>query len=179
VLLRRFFDRHTEQGAIGRPYVNEAIEVMAGMLREDQPAQVQKVLADGLRYARDLQDADLQNCNLNNAYLGRKAGDLKSVDLSRADLYGAKCDRASFKSVVARETVFLQAELRKAVFTDSDCRGADFRWAKLEGSRFDGAQITGARFEGAEGLPDEIGPLLDESMMGRSGATVPGSSRRP
>ena len=84
VLLRRFFDRHTEQGGRGRPYVNEAIEVMAGMLRQDQPARVQKVLADGLRYARTLQTADLQNCDLSNAYLGKKQGDeQRSISLVR------------------------------------------------------------------------------------------------
>lgn len=174
VLLRRFFDRHTEQGALGRPYVKEAIEVMAGMLREEQHPRVQKVLADGLRYARELEDADLQNCDLRNAYVGKKAGDAWAVNLSRADLYGARCDRASFKAVVARETVFLEAELRKAVFTDADCRGADFRWAKLDGARFEGAQIGGAKFEGAEGVPEEVAALLDERKEGRPGATVPG-----
>jgi hypothetical protein len=120
VLLRRFFDRHTEQGAVGRPYVKEAIEVMAGMLREEQPSHVQKVLADGLRYAHELQGADLQNCDLRNAYIGRKAGDDSAVDLSKADLYGANCDRASFKETRARETVFMGAVLTKAVFIDAD-----------------------------------------------------------
>jgi len=173
VLLRRFFDRQTEQGAVGRPYVKEAIEVMAGMLREEQPPRVQKVLADGLRYVRELQDADLQNCDLRNAYVGKKAGDERAVDLSRADLYGAKCDRASFKEVVAHETVFLEAELRKAVFTDADCRRADFRWAKLDGAKFGGARIGGARFEGAEGVPEEVAVLLDERMVGRPDVVVP------
>ena len=177
VLLRRFFDRHTEQGALGRPYVKEAIEVMAGMLREEQPARVQKVLADGLRYARELRDADLQNCDLRNAYVGKKAGDTWSVDLSRADLYGAICGRASFKAVIAREAVFLEAELSKAVFSDADCTGADFRRAKLHSARFDGAQIGGARFEGAEGIPEDVAALLDERMEGRPGGVVPRPSQ--
>ena len=173
VLLRRFFDRHTEQGARGRPYVKEAIEVMAGMLREEQPQRIQKVLADGLRYARELQEADLQHCDLRNAYIGRKAGDRSAVDLSRADLYGAKCDRASFKSVIARGTVFMEAELRKTVFSGADCRNADFRWAKLDGAKFDGAQIGGARFDGAEGVPDQLVVLLDARSEGLPGAVVP------
>lgn len=173
VLLRRFFDRRTEQGALGRPYVKEAIEVMAGMLREEQPSRVQKVLADGLRYARELEDADLQNCDLRNAYVGKKAGDASAVNLSRADLYGSRCDRASFKGVVAREAVFMEAELRKAVFIDTDCRGADFRWAKLDGAKFAGAQIGGAKFDGAEGVPEEVTALLDERLEGRPGAIVP------
>lgn len=177
VLLRRFFDRHTEQGALGRPYVKEAIEVMAGMLREEQTPRVQKVLADGLRYAHDLEDADLQNCDLRNAYIGQKAGDAWAVNLSRADLYGAKCDRASFKAVVAREAVFMEAELRKTVFIDSDCTGADFRWAKLDGAKFAGAQIGGARFEGAEGVPEEVTALLNDHAEGRPGGVVPEAPR--
>lgn len=170
VLLRRFFDRRTEQGARGRPYVREAIEVMAGMLREEQPVRVQKVLADGLRYARELQGADLQNCDLRNAYIGQKTGDKEAVDLSRADLYGAKCDRASFKGVVAQETVFMEAELRKTVFRDADCRNADFRRAKLDGAKFEGAQIGGARFDGAEGIPEQLAAFLDERSEGLPGA---------
>ena len=37
--------------------------------------RLRKVLADGLRYARDLRGADLQRYNLRNAYLGWKQGD--------------------------------------------------------------------------------------------------------
>ena len=173
VLLRRFFDRHTEQGARGRPYVKEAIEVMAGMLREEQPQRIQKVLADGLRYAGELQQADLQSCDLRNAYIGKKAGDRSAVDLSRADLYGAKCERASFKAVIARGTVFMEADLQKAVFSGADCRNADFRWAKLNGAKFDGAQIGGAKFEGAEGVPDQLMALLDGASEGLPSAVVP------
>lgn len=177
VLLRRFFDRRTEQGALGRPYVKEATELMAGMLREEQPPRLQKVLADGLRYARDLQDSDLQNCDLSNAYLGKKAGDAAAVDLSRADLYGARCDNASFKAVIACEAVFLEAHLRKAVFVGADCRNADFRWAVLDGAKFEGARIGGARFEGAEGVPDEVAALLDDGLVGRRDAVVPTADR--
>ena len=200
VLLRRFFDRHTEQGGRGRPYVKEAIEIMAGMLRQDQPARVQKVLADGLRYARTLQDADLQNCDLSNAYLGKKQGDQASVDLSRADLFGAKCERTSFKAAIARETVFADAVLKKSVFTGADCRdadfrraslegakfgsdparqlpgadlrGADFRGAALEGAQFADAQIEGAKFSGASGTPDQVTALLDDAFEGRAGSVV-------
>lgn len=173
VLLRRFFDRHTEQGAVGRPYVKEAIEVMAGMLREEQPQHVQKVLADGLRYARELQGADLQNCDLTNAYIGRKSGDESAADLSKADLYGAKCDRASFKETRACETVFMNALLTKAVFIDADCTGADFRYSRMEGAKFGGARIGGARFAEADGIPQEVAALLDANGVGRPGAVVP------
>jgi uncharacterized protein YjbI with pentapeptide repeats len=172
VLLRRFFDRRTEQGTRLTPYVREAIEVMAGMLREEAPPRLQKVLADGLRYARSLEDCDLQNCDLRNAYIGRKIGDDWAVNLSRADLYGAKCERASFRGVVAQDTVFMSAGLKKAVFIEADCRGADFRFAELSDARFEGAQIAGARFEGAEGIPSNVRELLDEAMKGRPRAVV-------
>ena len=201
VLLRRFFDRHTEQGARGRPYVKEAIEVMAGMLRQEQLPQVQKVLADGFRYAVDLQGADLQNCDLSNAYLGMKQGDEEAVDLSRADLYGANCGRASFKAAIIREAVFADAVLTKTVFTAADARSADFRRASLEGARFASdpekelpgadlrgadfrgaalegaafadARIGGAKFEGATGIPDHVTALLDDTFEARQGAVVP------
>lgn len=203
VLLRRFFDRQTGQGARGRPYVKEAVEVMAGMLRQDQSPRVQKVLADGFRYAIDLQDADLQHCNLSNAYLGKKQGDNLAVDLSRADLYGANCERASFRGATLRETVFMDATLTKAVFTAADCRkadfrraalgrtrfendpdkqlpaadlrGADFREAALEGATFANAMVEGAKFQGASGLPDQLATLLDDNFEGRQGAVVPGT----
>ncbi|MFC7447357.1 pentapeptide repeat-containing protein [Rhodococcus daqingensis] len=173
VLLRRFFDRRTEQGAAGTPYVTEAIELIAGMLREEQPPRIQKVLADGLRYAIDLRRADLQNCDLRNAYIGMKRGDRRGVDLSAADLFESDCAGASFRKVVALKTVFYRARLEGAVLTDADCRDADFREAKLMGAMFDGAQIEGARFAGAEGIPVEVANLLDEHKVGRPGAVVP------
>jgi Pentapeptide repeats (9 copies)/Pentapeptide repeats (8 copies) len=179
VLLRRFFDRHTEQGDAGAPYVKEAIEVMAGMLRTEQTPRVQKVLADGLRYALDLRGADLQNCDLRNAYIGRKTGDERAADLSAADFYGSQCDGASFREVHANKAVFYNAGLEKAVFVDADCREADFRAAKLAGARFAGAQIGGAEFAGAESIPQEVAILLDESQVGHPGAVVakPAGSR--
>jgi hypothetical protein len=201
VLLRRFFDRHTEQGARGRPYVNEAVEVMAGMLRQSQPPQVQKVLADGFRYAVSLKGADLQNCDLSNAYLGKRKKEDEPVDLSGADLYGANCGRASFRAAILHETVFVDAPLNKTVFTASDCQGADFRRAQLQnatfandpekdwpgadlrgadfresalqGAAFADAKIGGAKFEGATGIPDQLAALLDEEFVGRPGAVVP------
>lgn len=180
VLLRRFFDRRTEQGAAGTPYVKEAIELMAGMLREEaQSARVQKVLADGLRYAVDLHKADLQRCDLRNGYIGRKTGDQHVVDLTDADLFEAKCAHASFKGVVAYRTVFYGASLEGAVLTDADCREANFREAKLSGSKFGGARIGGAIFADAEGIPDAVANLLDDQQVGLPGAVVPKPTGSP
>jgi hypothetical protein len=104
-LMRRFFDRQTERGEAGRPYVMEAIEVMAGMLREEQPVRVQKVLSDGLRYARDLRNADLQNCDLRNAYLGRKTGGERAVDSSVIDgMNGCSGSASTLNSFVEKRT---------------------------------------------------------------------------
>jgi uncharacterized protein YjbI with pentapeptide repeats len=189
VLLRRFLERGTEQGGRGRPYKSETIEVIAGILRslqtdEDKDKEkhnFQKVLADGLRYARDLTSADLQRCNLRSAYLGRKPGDKWRLNMANADLFGADCTEASFREVVANEAVFYEATLERAVFADAKLRGADFRnaclkgakfeGACLEGARFGGAKIEGACFAGAVDIPQEVTECLD-GFVGKSGAEV-------
>lgn len=72
ILLRRFFDKETEQGAAGTPYEREAVAVIAALLRNTPTGELQKLLADGLAYASSLQGADLQECNLSGAYLGQR-----------------------------------------------------------------------------------------------------------
>lgn len=178
VLLRRFFDRQTEQGTKGTPYVKEAIELIAGMLREELPPRIQKVLADGLRYATDLRRADLQHCNLQNAYLGWKADDDPGVNLTEADLYEASCSRASFKKACLHKTVFYKTDLQKASMIDADCTEADFREANLAGANLTGAnlagaQIGGADFAGARGIPSEVAELLDADHKGPEDTVVP------
>jgi pentapeptide repeat protein len=170
VLLRRFFDPNTEQGGVGRPYLTETIEVIAGMLRVPQTPAMQKALADGLRYARDLTGADLQRCALTNAYLGRKKGESWRLDMSRADLFEADCSGASFREVVAVEVVFYRATLVGAVFAGADVRRADFRGAELSGASFAGARMEGARFEGASNLPGEVTEHLAAEQAGRPGS---------
>ena len=174
VLLRRFFDERSElavRGA-GTPYRKEAIEVIAGMLREPQPARLQKVLADSLRYAVNLKNADLQNCILSNGYLGQKEGDKFSVDLSGADLFEATCESTSFRNVTAVETVFFRSKLQRAVFNKADLRGADFREAELSGAKFTGAKVGGAKFAGALDIPKEIASLLDAQGVAADGSEV-------
>jgi hypothetical protein len=70
ILLRRFFDKGTEQGASGTPYRREAVAVIAALLRGTENSELQKMLADGLAHAPTLYRADLQRCNLSGAYLG-------------------------------------------------------------------------------------------------------------
>lgn len=175
VLLRRFFDERTEQGMAGTPYFHEAVALIAGMLREEQPAHIQKVLADGLRYAPDVRGADLQHCDLTDAFLGTRPGAGAVVDLSAADLFEANCSRASFRGARLNRTVFYGATLENATLSDSDCTNADFRKAVLAGARFNGAMIGGARFSDATGLPPEVAELLDDTYTAPDGAKVESS----
>jgi uncharacterized protein YjbI with pentapeptide repeats len=115
ILLRRFFDIHSEQGAARLAYANEAVAIIAGVLRESETGPVQKVLADGLRYAPSLSQADLQGCNLTDAYLGEKNGDRKIVDLTNADLFEANLTGASLRGVKAAGAVFARATLAGTV----------------------------------------------------------------
>ena len=172
VLLRRFFDRSTEQGAGKAPYKRETVEVIAGLLRQATPGLFQKVLADGLRYAQNLDSVDLQGCNLQDAYLGRKQGDKRGLDLSNADLWRADCARASFRDVKAKHTVFSEAGLEDAVFIGAELQMANFRRARLSNAQFSGAKIEGACFMGADGVPKEVSELLDDDFVGLPRAEV-------
>lgn len=171
ILLRRFFDTRSEQGAAGLSYASEALAVIAGLLRESSTGPLQKVLADGLRYAPSLSRADLQGCNLTSAYLGRKTGDETVVDLSNADLFEADLTEASLKGVNAAGAVFFGATLVNTVLSGADLTGADFRnadltkadfrQADLHGAQFGGAGMEGARFSGALGIPAEVASKLE------------------
>jgi uncharacterized protein YjbI with pentapeptide repeats len=176
ILLRRFFDRKTEQGSAGAPYQQEAIRVIAALLRSTETSQLQKLLADGLAFAPTLQLADLQECNLTGAYLGDRPD--RHVDLSEADLFGADLTRASLKGATARGTVFYKAVLVKTVLEGADLTGADFREADLDGARLDGAVFAGARFSGAKNVPPAIIALLDADQQIAVHAGDPASHAR-
>lgn len=167
ILLRRFFDVRSEQGAAHLSYAKEAVAVIAGLLRESETGAVQKVLADGLRYAPSLAQADLQGCNLTGAYLGQKEGSAKTVNLTHADLFEANLTGASLKGINAAGAVFVGATLVRTVLTGADLTGADFRAAQLDGAKFDGAKIDGAQFSGAFNIPADIADPLN--MQERSG----------
>jgi uncharacterized protein YjbI with pentapeptide repeats len=174
ILLRRFFDRKTEQGTAGAPYQQEAIRVIAALLRATETSQFQKLLADGLAYAPSLKWADLQECNLSGAYLGDRPD--RHVDLSQADLYKANLTGASLKGATAKEVVFYSATLAKTILENADLSSADFRDSDLAGARFDGAVLDGARFSGAKNVPPEILALLrDDQEI----ATVPNTRGEP
>lgn len=172
ILLRRFFDKETEQGAAGTPYEREAVAVIAALLRNTPTGELQKLLADGLAYASSLQGADLQECNLSRAYLGqrpRTAVAHASVRLLAAgrrtqprsaggangqpdtpapatpiDLTVADLFHADLTSASLRGAV-----ARNAVFYTAVARGTVFEEAHLEGADFRQAELEGARFAGA------------------------------
>lgn len=167
ILLRRFFDPRTEQGERHAPYAKEAVGVIAALLREADPGNFQKLLADGLSYAPSLTYADLQHCNLQNAYLGVR-GD-RIVNLSGADFFEADLSHASLRGARAREAVFYGATLHGTVFDDADLTAADFRGADLKGVRFGTAILADARFEGAENVPPHISAQLHDGRLRPAG----------
>jgi pentapeptide repeat protein len=160
ILLRRFFDPRTEQGGDGAPYQDEAVRVIAALLRATETGEFQKLLADGLAYAPSLRGADLQRCNLQGAYLGDRRG--RGVDLSDADLYRSDLTGASLKGATARNTAFYRATLTKTVFEGADLSGADLRKADLSNVRLDARTVlAGARFAEATNVPEEIAARMD------------------
>jgi len=161
ILIRRFFDKRSEQGAARQAYAREAAAVMAGLLRKRQTDATQKVLADGLRYAPSLRHADLQQCNLAGAYWGSKEK-RGGVDITEADFFKADLAHASLKNATASRATFLEATLIGTVLIGADLTNADFRKAHLDGANFDGAVLDGARFAGAVDIPDVVERRLDD-----------------
>jgi uncharacterized protein YjbI with pentapeptide repeats len=175
ILLRRFFDRKTEQGGRTAPYAKEARDVIAALLREASPGDFQKLLADGLLYAPSLERADLQGCHLEDAYLGQRPH--RIPNLSSADLFRAHLDRASLKGAVARGTVFYGAVLRNTVLVGCDLTAANFSDAQLEGANFGQAIVSGASFRGAKNIPAEVSKLLDAKGQVAPATTAQGLDR--
>jgi uncharacterized protein YjbI with pentapeptide repeats len=172
ILLRRFFDKGTEQGAPGTPYEHEAVAVIAALLRNTETGELQKLLADGLAYASSLRGADLQKCNLNEAYLGKRprvavahAG-LRLLAAGRLGAWGPGGGRAvppggagTAEPIDLSEADLFSAKLigaslrgavaRSAVFYTAEARQTVFEGAHLEGADFRDAELEGARFTGA------------------------------
>ena len=142
------------------PYAQEAVSVIAAVLRGLQSGNFQKLLADSLAYAPDLKRVDLQKTNLQNSYLlpRRKGVTLERVDFYRADLSGA-----TLKGASAPYGIFYQSRLCHTVFSKTDLRGANFFQADLTGAQFDGAALKGASFKDARNVPQELLPFLDKN----------------
>lgn len=172
ILLRRFFDAATEQGAAGTPYEREAVAVIAALLRNTPPGELQKLLADGLAYASSLRGTDLQECNLSRAYLGQRPravvvhGNFRLLSARRrtqGDSSGAK-SRSQSQHLPSEPIDLTMADMFHADLTGASLRGARapeavfytaiarkavFEGAHLEGADFRDAELEGARFTGA------------------------------
>lgn len=176
ILLRRFFDDDTEFGAAGTPYADEAVGVIAALLREEPSGSFQKLLADGLAYAPTLESADLQKTNLHDAWLvprtGSDGADLDGADFFRADLTGA-----SLKNASARGAAFYQARLNDTVFNGADLEDANFYEADLDGASFRGASLNRADFGAARNIPEEVLAHLDRD--GKYGAGRGAGAEQP
>ena len=176
VLLRRFFDPSSEFGVrdlVGRrraPYSAEAVSVIAAVLRGMRTGDLQKLLADGLSYARTLEGADLQRTNLQGAYLSPR---FTHGTVARADFYRADLSAASLKGAKAPGAVFYQARLRSTVFRGADLREANFFEADLTGAVFKDAHLHGATFAGARNVPVELAPFVDAEHRYISSAPAP------
>src|SRR5262252_833256 len=199
ILLRRFFDKETEQGAAGTPYEHEAVAVIAALLRNTPTGELQKLLADGLAYASSLRGAYLgkrpraavAHSSLRLLVAGRRGlpglggggngqpsgpGLAVPIDLTEADLFHADLTGASLRGATARNAVFYTAVARQTVFEGAHLEGADFRDAELEGARFTGAWIERARFKGAHHVPQHVSRLLDKSGQVPAGEGMPVSA---
>lgn len=159
VLLRRFFDTESEFGMAQAAYAQEAVNVMAAVLRSSDAGVLQKLLADGLSHAPTLEGADLQRTNLQSAYLGSRVG--RKAQLSGADFFKADLSDASLKDAEAEGAVFYQARLYRTVLKGANLRRANFFEADLENALFAGAVLANANFAGAHNVPQEISTKLD------------------
>ncbi|MEM1198692.1 MAG: pentapeptide repeat-containing protein [Pseudomonadota bacterium] len=163
ILLRRFLDPKTELGQKGTPYAREAIGVIAAILRTERSGELQKLLADGLRDAESLAQADLQKANLQNAYLGKKNEDDPAPNLSGVDFYRADLASASLRGAIAQGAIFYQACLHNTILRNADLRKANFYEADLLGANLKGAKLTRASFGNARNLPEGLEEHLDNN----------------
>lgn len=146
ILLRKFFDKNSSLGVGDAPLTQDTINVISSMLKIEPTGNFQKLLADSLKYASSLKDADLQETNLTKAVLGKD-----NLDFSGADFYRANLTDASFKDkegngVNLKDSVFYESILHNTNFTGSD----------LEGASFYNASFKNTKFNNCTNLPTEV-----------------------
>jgi hypothetical protein len=159
ILLRRFLDKDTSSGVGNMPFAKDAINVIASMLKVENTGEMQKLLADSLKYAHNpfLKVADLQNTNLTEAVLGKVGKE--GLDYTKADFYRANLTNASFKG---GETKGCKVNLEDAVFYDAILHGTNFTGCNLKGASFAGADIKNATFDFCENIPEDIKKYIDD-----------------
>lgn len=76
--------------------------------------------------------------------------DLRSTDLSHADMRGIYLRYADFRGAALYGTALRGANLRDCDFQDADLRDADLRDSDLRGAKMKGALLRGAQFSNAK-----------------------------
>ncbi|MCL1890921.1 MAG: pentapeptide repeat-containing protein [Coriobacteriia bacterium] len=171
-LLPRFFDAKSELGTKHIPYANDAVKLVAAVLKTESTSVVQKALADSLADAPSLAGVDFQRANLRGCYWGRRSGETP-ISAQRADFYRADLSTASLRGACLRKAQFKRAQLVGTVLKDADLRECNFDLANLRGASFDGALLAGASFVGANHIPSSIVDLLDKDGVFAGDSVAP------
>ncbi|KPP97166.1 pentapeptide repeat-containing protein [Marinobacter sp. HL-58] len=149
IQLRRFLNSTTEFGVNKMPYAKDCLEVTSAFLKIMPTSNLQKILADNLRYVPNefLIEADLQRVNLSKAYISDKK---KFLDFSRADFFQANLSGASLREVCLENAQFYEANLSGATLRDTNLRGANFQSSAIFNTDFRGADLDGANFSNSK-----------------------------
>ena len=158
ILLRRFM---SIESIHSKHFKIETINVISSLLRSLPTGVLQKSLADGLVYGKNISGVDLQYTNLQNVYFGAK--DFKFL-LQKADLFNSNLSYALIDNVDAQGVILYNAILHRCKIKNSDFSYADFRGADLSGTRFINTILTNANFETAHNIPEEIKKNLTDGI---------------
>lgn len=160
IMLRRFLEKdvYRKDKKLSKATVN----IISSQLRVLPTGVLQKTLADGLAFAKDLTRCDLQKTNLQDALLDNKNGKLvmKNADLFLADLSYANLEGINGKGMVFYEATLFFTRIKNCNFT-----GADFRNADLTGVSFKNCVLKKANFSGAVNVPKDIQSHLNKNSV--------------
>lgn len=163
ILLRRYFNAFTRSWCFRKKYFlkNEALNVISSALRTLPTSVLQKTLADGMAYIKNISGADFQRTNLQDAYIGNKKHRIKmrSTDFFRADLSNALLDNTD-----ARGAIFYNAILFGTRLKNSDLSEANFSGADLSNCSFSNCCLYMANFKNAHHVPTEILNKLQDNI---------------
>ncbi|PTB99098.1 hypothetical protein C9993_04815 [Marinobacter sp. Z-F4-2] len=149
IQMRRFLNSETEFGISKMPYARDCLEVTSALLKVMPTSNLQKILADNIRYvpASLLKNADLQRANLSKAYLSDSED---RIDLSGADFFQANLSGASFKNSILEGAQFYESTLSGSTLKGCNLRSANFNAAALSNVNLLGADLKGTNFSNAK-----------------------------
>ena len=163
ILLRSFL-KHNQWNIFGRNFEKETKNLIVVLLRDSIPTTLQKTLADGFSFAKDLSGQDMQHVNMLGAlikpqsridYEITKDEVFKNdrLSLRRADFYYAILQECSINNVDATGAIFYCAIMPMTIFNNCILKDADFRCCNIKHMVFDeDCYLEGAKFEGAIGI---------------------------